>query len=118
LREVHRLPPGFVDLEELVAEGWCLETWVERNDRRHRSTMEELGAFYDQVMLRADDILQFLDKVALETMESQERRLLQLMLMLTEVSFPIERHGDPCTPNAVDTKRFKQWDPTQPGLVP
>ena len=114
----NRLPPTFEDLEPLVAEGWSLGTWPERNARRYASTMEELRSFYDRLMARAEDALEYLAKIDLEDLEPQDLRLLQLMVMLPEVSFPVERHGQPATPDGVDTTRFPQWDPRPPALVP
>ena len=114
----NRLPTSFEDLEPLVADGWSLSTWTERNTKRYASTMEELQSFYDGLMARADDALAYLAKIDLDNIELQDLRLLQLMLMLLEVSFPVERHGQPATPNAVDTTRFSQWDPRPPAQVP
>lgn len=114
----NRLPSSFEDLEALVAEGWSLGTWTERNTRRYASTMEELRSFYDRLMARAEDVLEYLAKIDLEDLEPQDLHLLQLMLMLPEVSFPVERHGQPATPDSVDTTRFPQWDPRPPALVP
>ena len=116
--EDNRLPSSFEDLEPLVAEGWSLGTWPERNARRCASSMEELRTFYDRLMARAEDVLMYLAKIELEDIAPQDLRLLQLMLMLPEVSFPVERHGQATTPNAVDTMRFPQWDPRPPALVP
>ncbi len=112
------LPPAFEDLEPLVAEGWSLGTWTERNARRYASTMEELQSFYDRLMARAEDVLKYLAKIDVEDLAPQDLRLLQLMLMLPEASFPVERHGQPTTPDGVDTTRFPQWDPRPPALVP
>jgi hypothetical protein len=112
------LPPSFEDLEPLVEEGWSLDTWTARNARRYGSTMEELRSFYDRLMARAEDVLSYLAKIDLEDLEPRDLRLLQLMLMLPEVSFPVERHGQPAAPEGVNTTRFPQWDPRSPELVP
>ena len=112
------LPHSFKDLEPLVEEGWSLGTWTERNALRYASTMEELSSFYDRLMARAEDVLAYLAKIDLEDLEPQDLRLLQLMLMLPEASFRVERQGQPATPYGVDTTRFPQWDPRPPVLVP
>jgi len=113
-----KLPESFREIEDLVSDGWCLDTCSERNAKRTGSTMEESMAFYEKVMYRAGNILRYLDKVSLEDIRPEQQRLLQLMLMLAEVSFPVERHGQPITPDAVDTIRLRYWIPSKPDLVP
>lgn len=116
--EESRLPPAFADLESLVDEGWCFGNWVERNERRYASTMAELRSFYDRLMVRAEDALSYLSKTDVDNLDSDDLRLLQLMLMLAEVSFPVERHGQPNTPSGIDTNRFLPWNPRTPETVP
>ena len=50
------LPPEFSDLEPLV-EDWCLDSEPERYAKRLGSTMDEIQAFYDAVMPRAEDAI-------------------------------------------------------------
>ena len=78
----NRLPPSFEDLEPLVADGWSLSTWTERNTKRYASTMEELRSFYDRLMVRADDALAYLATIDLENIEPQDLHLLHYLLIL------------------------------------
>ena len=116
--ETARLPDGFAALEALVEEGWALGTWPERNAKRYASGMAELQSFYDQLMQHAERALAYLATKKLDDLAQSDRTLLELLLMLTEASFPIERYGQVPTPNGYDTAGFPEWNPRPPGPVP
>ena len=116
--ETARLPDGFAALEALVEEGWALGTSPERNAKRYASSMAELQSFYDQLMQHAERALAYLSTKKLDDLAQSDRTLLELLLMLTEVSFPIERYGQAATPDGFDTVRFPEWNPHLPGPVP
>ena len=104
------LPDGFSDLENLIDEGWCFGLWSERNARRYRSTLEALDTFYEQVFPRSEKVLEYLSMVSIDEMQEKDEKLLQIMLMLVEASFPVERHRQPNTPEGIATERLQPWD--------
>jgi len=55
------LPSEFSDLERFAAK-WCLPTERERYATRLASTMDEMQAFYDAAMPRADAAMTYLDQ--------------------------------------------------------
>jgi hypothetical protein len=84
-----RLPPEFADLEPFAA-AWCLPTEPERWAQRLSSTMEEMQAFYDACVRRADDAIAFCDGFDLRDMPAEVERLLHMLCSLALVSYAIE----------------------------
>ena len=92
------LPPEFGDLEPWAA-AWCLATEPERWERRMRSSMDELQAFYDACFPRAEDAIVYLDGFPLHDLPDDARRLLLLLYSLIMVSFPVEIWRQPYIPD-------------------
>jgi hypothetical protein len=95
-----RLLPGeFADLEPYAAT-WCLTTERERFAQRMASTMDEMQAFYDAFLARAEDAIGYCDKFPLDEMPADAERLLQLLYSLIMVSFPVEAWRQPHIPDS------------------
>lgn len=82
------LPPEFADLEPHTA--WCLASEPERWQRRLGSTMEELQAFYDAVLPRAEEAIAYCDRFPLAALPEDAERLLALVLSWLMVSYAVE----------------------------
>jgi hypothetical protein len=91
------LPSGFADLERFV-EHWAKPTVNERVDARCRSSMAEITEFYDALIVRAGDILDYLDQFPLHDMPEDAGRLTQLLLALVQASVAVEIQGQPLPP--------------------
>ncbi len=92
------LPPEFADLERWVAE-WCLDSEPERYAKRLASTMDEIQAFYDAIMPRAEDAIVYLEKLPLDDLPEDAHRLLKLLYSLILMSFPVEIWKQPYIPD-------------------
>lgn len=92
------LPSEFADLEPFVAE-WCLDSEPERYAKRLASTMDEIQAFYDAVMPRAEAAIQYLEKFPLDDLPEDAHRLLKLLYSLILMSFPVEIWRQPYIPD-------------------
>ena len=92
------LPREFSDLEPWV-EGWCLDSEPERYAKRLASSMDEIQAFYDAVMPRAEAAIQYLDKLPLDDLPEDAWRLLKLLYSLILMSFPVEIWKQPYIPD-------------------
>lgn len=84
-----RLPDGFADLEPLVPD-WAVATKAGRLKKRIDSTAEERQRFYDTTLPRMRDIIALVDQGSLEGMSVEVARLMQLALMMVEISMTIE----------------------------
>lgn len=93
------LPPEFADLERHAAT-WCLPTEPERWERRMRSSMAELRAFYDACFPRADEAIAYCDRFPLDDLPPDAERLLQLLHSLLMVSYAVEVWKQPEVINA------------------
>ena len=91
------LPAQFSDLERFVAL-WAKPTVNERVDARCRSSMAEITEFYDALIVRAGDILDYLDQFPLDDMPDDAARLAQLLLALVQASVAVEIQGQPLPP--------------------
>ena len=92
------LPAEFSDLEPFVAD-WCLDSEPERYAKRLSSTMDEIQAFYDAVMPRAEDAIQYLEKFPLDDLPADAMRLLKLLYSLILMSFAVEVWRQPYIPD-------------------
>lgn len=93
------LPSEFSDLEPF-AHKWCLATEDQRYKERLASTMEEMQAFYDAIVARADEAMSYCDKFPLDELPDDARNLLHLLYSMVTVSFPVEVWGQPSIPDA------------------
>ena len=93
-----RLPGPFSEFEPF-ASTWCLPTERERFARRLASTMDEMQAFYDAFLPRAEAAIAYCEKFPLDDMPEDAQRLLQLLYSLILVSFPVEIWRQPYIPD-------------------
>jgi hypothetical protein len=93
------LPAEFADLEPFAA-AWCLPTERQRFAKRMASTMDEIQTFYDVVIPRAEDAIEYCDKFPLDDMPADAERLLQLVFSLIMISFPVEAWRQPHIPDS------------------
>src|SRR5262249_16616599 len=92
------LPEQFTDLESWV-DIWCLPTERARNDRRIRSELVELQRFYDAMLPRMEEILNFLTRFELGSLPKDVERLFLLTLAIAEVAPAIEFYRSPTVPD-------------------
>ena len=92
------LPGEFADLEPFAAK-WCLASEPERWDERMSSSMEEMQAFYDAIVPRAEDVIAYLDTFSLDALPEAEANLLHLVYSMIQVSFPVECWRQPNVPD-------------------
>ena len=106
-----RLPREFADLEPYAAI-WCLATEPERWERRMRSSMEDLRAFYDAFFPRAEEAIAYCDRFPLDDMPADAERLLQLLHSLLMVSYPVEVWKQPEIVNAGSARIDRVREPS------
>ena len=92
------LPSPFSALEPYAAT-WCLPTERERFAKRMASTMDQMQAFYDAFLPRAEEAIAYCEKFPLDDMPEDAQRLLQLLYSLVMVSFPVEAWRQPNIPD-------------------
>jgi len=92
------LPGEFSDLEPFAAT-WSLATEDERYRQRLASPMDELQAFYDAVVPRAEAAMAYLDSFPLHDLPEDALNLLHLLYSMVMVSFPVEAFGQPRIPD-------------------
>jgi hypothetical protein len=93
------LPKEFADLEPFAAT-WCLATERERFAQRMASSMDDIQAFYDAFLQRAEDAIAYCDQFPLDDMPDDAQRLLQLLYSLVMASFPVEAWRQPHIPDS------------------
>ena len=94
-----RLPAEFADLEPF-AERWCLPNEPARYAARVSSTMDELQAFYDALVPRAEEAIVYCEQFPLDEMPEDAEHLLQLLYSLVMASFPVEAWRQPHVPDS------------------
>lgn len=109
------LPPGFDDLEPLVAT-WALSTEQTRYTKRVATPMHEVRAFYDAIYPCMDAVMRHLQDHPADDMASlpaPTRRLYRLALSYFEVSHPIELHWRSANlDNAFPAERIEYQGPS------
>lgn len=104
------LPAEFADLEPFSM--WCIEHEPDRYDKRLASTMEELQAFYDAALPRAQAVMDHLDQFDLYDLPDPQQHLLWMMYSLIIVAFPVEAFRQPKVPDTGSTYLEKTIEPT------
>ena len=98
------LPPRFAELAPFVAD-WALPTEHDRYHRLHRSTLEELRRFYDAMLPRMDEVLDYLDQWSVPALPADARVLYELAMTFAETAHPIDLHWQ-----GVDFNDAYPWD--------
>jgi len=86
------LPPDFRELEVFV-ETWALEGMDARHRKRLVSSHGERKAFYDAMVPRFNELVDYLDGRALEEISGADHVLMLLALALVDVSLSVEVFG-------------------------
>jgi len=99
-----QLPTQFAELEPFL--GWSLATERERTARRQTSSVPEIKAFYDAMLARLGEILDYLNDFSQEDVPADVKRLFLLSLSLAEVAPAVENFGQPSVVDGYDYSRF------------
>ena len=83
------LPQGFEDLAPFL--DWALEPERTRTAKKVESSMEEIGAFYDAMMPRLEEIIAYLDGLpGGDERPAPAQRLYLMSLSLVEIANLVE----------------------------
>ena len=93
------LPTEFADLEPFAAK-WSLPTEHERYATRLASSMDEMQAFYDMAMPRAEAAIAYLDQFPLDDLPADALHLMRLLYALITISFAVEAWRQPHVPDS------------------
>lgn len=96
----NRLPPEFAELAPFV-DHWACASTNERVAARSVLTQAEIRAFYDAMVPRLNEAIDYIDSVGLHTLTPEAETLAQLVLGLGQASISIEIHGAPIKPGTV-----------------
>ena len=97
MSDARKLPPAFAELEPFVAV-WAKPTVNERLAARGTSSMAEITAFYDAMIVRGDDALAYLEPLDLHDLPEDAACLMQLLLALVQASMAVEIQRQPLPP--------------------
>lgn len=101
------LPKQFSELEGFV-EKWALGTENQRQQARISSTTEELQKFYDAILPKAKDILNFLDEHPYGQLPESYQPLYWIALSLAEIAPHVELYdGATGVPFAFEEARLE-----------
>ena len=99
------LPERFKELEPFA--NWALEPERARTEEREASSMAEIRAFYDAMMLRFDEILDHLQSHFGGDMPAPAYRLYLMSLSLVEVAILVELYKRREAVEACDPLRYQ-----------
>jgi hypothetical protein len=100
------LPDTFKDLEIFVPE-WALGKFSLRQEKRLRSTMFEIDAFYCALMPRLVEVVEHLNRFPLDQLPEPEQRLLELCLSLANIGNCVALWNAPDQTNAFAAARME-----------
>lgn len=102
------LPDAFEDLAPYV--DWALEPERARTEKKVTAPMDETRAFYDAMMSRIEEVLDYLAGHFDGEMPAPARRLYLMSLSLVEVATLVELYKRPGSVDACDPLRFVRQD--------
>jgi len=94
-----RLPERFADLDRFV-EKWDLPDINSRYSARLASSMDDMQAFNDAMVVRAEDIKSWLDGRGFDDYTDADRCLARLMFAYAVVAQSVEIYKQPAVPDA------------------
>lgn len=97
LEKSRQLPLGFEELEPFV-NAWAGMTTAKRMTTRCESPIAEIQAFYDAMIVRADEALRLVEQHPLNDLPEDVGTLFRLVLGLAQASIAIEVYGQPRAP--------------------
>lgn len=100
------LPEAFAELERFCPK-WLHSTEAQRNRVRIDSNMGDIREFYDAVLSRFEEIIQYLNSRPLNAPDPTQTHLLNLVLSFVEVSAAVERFDSPIVTELFPPDRFK-----------
>ncbi|MBF6567774.1 MAG: hypothetical protein IVW54_02730 [Candidatus Binataceae bacterium] len=101
------LPEQFGELEGW-ARNWAIQSQNERWRKRLESDFKDLREFYDAVLPRVGEILEYLNKIPASAWSDADYRLLHLALSFAEVAHAVEKYGQPGVIDSFPPSRFLQ----------
>ena len=87
------LPPAFAELAPHVAR-WALDNERDRYHCLHTSTLADLRVFYDAMLPRLAEILDYLNQYSLSALPDHARTLFDLAMTFSETAHPIDLKWD------------------------
>lgn len=99
---VRLLPVEFADLEPFASK-WSLPDINDRYEQRKASTMDELQAFYDALVPRAEAAISYLDQFDLHDMPDDALHLFWMLCALSGVGFSVDVFKQPTVPDSNDS---------------
>ena len=108
------LPEQFAELERFLP-AWAPTNEMDLVHKRIRSSVEEKQDFYDTVLPRIEEMLEYLGEFSLDDVPEDVANLIRLGQMFMDAAFPIENYGLPEHPDAFDVDRIEHYAP--PGSV-
>lgn len=100
------LPAGFEALEPFCAD-WVREDVEARMRQRQGSQMADIKRFYDAILPRGAEALEYLKQFKLGELPPEGENLLKLMLSLAEVAPAVEWYNDPNVKDGFPVQRIK-----------
>lgn len=97
-------PKEFADLEPHG--DWALDSETARASRRRECSLEGLRAFYDAMIGRVPDALEYLNGFPLSELAGAERNLLHACFAFAEVAPFVEQYHRPVLPEVFDERRM------------
>jgi len=92
-----QLPAAFAELQRYVPI-WAGHTVNDRIAARGHCSMEEITAFYDAAIVRAPEMLTYLEQFDLFDMPPEAGCLTRLLMGLAQASVAVEIQGQPMPP--------------------
>lgn len=91
------LPSQFADLQ-IYVDRWAVDSVDERIALRGTTPMADIRQFYDAAIVRASEMLDYLDPMPLHELEGPDACVMKLLLGLAQASIAVEIQGQPLPP--------------------
>lgn len=96
------------DLSGLEAEiaAWGLPTTEDRLEKRLSSSMDEIRRFYDAMLPRLPEIIEYLNQFSLQDIPAQDWPMARATLAMCEVDNAVNKWGVPVVDTGIDVRKF------------
>lgn len=97
--------PDLTGLEADIA-AWGLPTTEDRLEKRLKSSMDDIRRFYEGMLPRLPEIIEYLNQFPLESIPVQDQPMARAALAMCEVDNAVNKWGVAVVDTGIDVRKF------------
>ncbi len=97
--------PDFSGMDTQLA-AWGLPTTEDRLEKRLESSMDEIRSFYEAMLPRLSEVIEYLNQFPLESIPEQDQPMARAALAMCEIDNAVNKWGAAVVDTGIDVRKF------------